>query len=264
MKPAPHPAKFSDGILEVLRDFLPPDVPTLDPMAGHGRIFEVAPWAVGLEIEPDWACADPRIIMGNCLQPPFRPGTFRRQVTSCTYGNRMADNYNAQERCKPCAGSGRVFVATDPVDTGVPVDGIWTTCAKCGGLGFRTYKRLTYRHQIGHPLHPDNSGGMPWGPRYQAFHQEAWRVLLDLMDDDPDARFVLNSKDHWRTLKKGEPPVRQMVTAWHVETFAALGWVIDRMEWVETPSMKFGQNRDLREPGEWVISFRRKNPPNPG
>jgi hypothetical protein len=254
----PHPAKFSDSILDVLRRYLPIDVPTLDPMAGVGRIFEVAPWAVGLEIEPEWAAADPRIVCGDALTPPWPPGTFRVIVTSCTYGNRMADHHDAQEKCRACAGEGRHRHRTAVDDYEEEV------CSKCEGLGRRSYTRLTYRHRLGRELHPHNSGGMAWGPGYREFHEQAWAALLPLLDDDPQARFILNVKDHWKTLRKGEAPVLQEVTAWHVETIAGLGWVPQTFEWVETPGMRFGQNRDTREAGEWVLVFARKESHNRG
>lgn len=268
----PHPAKFSDAILDVLRPLLAPyeDLPTIDPMAGVGRIFEVAPWAVGLEIEEDWAKADPRIVAGDLLNTPpaIRGWRYWCAVTSCTYGNRMADHHDAKEKCRPCGGKGVVPVtAEDDLVMG------HAPCSKCEGKGHRTYKRLTYKHQIGHDLHPNNSGAMPWGPGYREFHEAAWTVVLnDLMDDDLDQAgnsrvprpvFILNVKDHWKTVPatKTRPKevVRQEVTAWHVETIEGLGWVLDESASVDVlvPGMRFGANRDVREDYESVLVFHR-------
>lgn len=252
MKPAPHPAKFSTPVLEVINrlHLLPPNVPTLDPMAGVGRIFEIAPWAVGLEIEPDWACADRRIAVGDCLAPPFRPGTFRRMVTSCSYGNRMSDHHNALERCRACKGSGGVWV-----EAGDDAALSWRSCPKCQGRGRRVYKRMTYKHQIGHELHPNNSGAMPWGPKYREFHEAAWTTLLPLLDDR--GVFVLNVSNHLKTLVKGEPPVEQRVMQWHRQAVRSLGWFLCAQVPVETVRMGMGAHRDVRVDREWILVFNR-------
>lgn len=68
----PHPAKFSDLVLEYARDMaaahgLLDTRNVLDPFAGVGRVFEVFPQAVGVEIEEGWANADKRIRLGNSL-----------------------------------------------------------------------------------------------------------------------------------------------------------------------------------------------------
>lgn len=241
----PHPAKWSQSVLDVLGTFTLRG-PVLDPFAGVGAARLAAALdldVVGLEIEPHWAKACPLTVCGDALVPPFQPKTFGAIVTSCTYGNRMADHHNAQEKCRPCEGKGWRYAEG--------------TCSKCGGLGRRFYKRLTYRHQYGQDLHPNNSGAFHWGPKYREFHAAAWAALLPLLDDRPWATFVLNVKDHWKTPKKGEDPVRQEVTAWHVQTVAALGWTVSRFEAVGVPGMKFGENRDVRDDHEWIIAFTR-------
>lgn len=253
---APHPAKWSDPILDALRS-LNLGGPAVDPFAGVGigRLSDALGFdVVGLEIEPDWADSDPRTIVGNALRPPFRPRSFRTGVTSCTYGNRMADHHNAQERCRPCRGHGAV---------GVEEGGVWFTtgdpCPKCGGLGRRAYKRLTYRHQIGHDLHPENSGAMPWGPAYREFHAAAWTALDGLLVTGPKARLVVNVKDHWKTMGKGEDKRQEVqpVTSWHVETIEGLGWRVT--QWIKVPvvGMKMGANRDVRDDFESVVVFER-------
>lgn len=71
---------------------------------------------------------------GNALALPFADGFFDTVLTSCTYGNRMADHHEATD------GS----------------------------------RRNTYRHALGRALHPENSGAMQWGADYRAFHVAAW------------------------------------------------------------------------------------------
>ena len=105
----------------------------------------------------------------------------------------------------------------------------------------------TYTCKIGRKLHPDNSGAMDWGPRYREFHVKAWtearRVLC------PGAAFVLNIKDHIRG------GVLQRVTDWHIDALTALGFRLLRHERVNTPSMRYGANSDLRVEYESVILF---------
>lgn len=132
-----HPAKFSDPILDALAPIvsgLPG--PILDPFAGTGRIHELGrDDTIGVEIEPEWAALHERTEVGNALRLRFGDGEIGSIVTSPTYGNRMADNYDGR-------------------------DG--TT-------------RYTYRLDLGRPLSPDNSGGLQWGEKYREFHRRAWR-----------------------------------------------------------------------------------------
>lgn len=135
-----HPAKFSDAIVPVLTDALLATVGAgarvLDPFAGVGGVHRLFPTfeTVGIEIEPEWAGAHERTIVGNALALPFDAETFDAVVTSPTYGNRMADHHEARD------GS----------------------------------KRMTYRHTLGRPLSAENSGAMQWGPAYRSFHETAW------------------------------------------------------------------------------------------
>ena len=109
-------------------------------------------------------------------------------------------------------------------------------------------ERLTYTAKLGRPLHPDNSGRLQWGERYRAFHRRAWmearRVLVE------GGAFVLNIKDH---IRKGQ---RARVTDWHIECLQSLGFRLVRHEQIATPSLRKGQNYQLRVPYESVILFR--------
>ena len=93
-----HPAKYSDAILPVLEKMLPADkYPILlDPFAGTGKLHQVRPDAVLVEIEPEWA-AEGRAIVGNALSLPFKSEAFDAICTSPCYGNRMADHHNAKD-----------------------------------------------------------------------------------------------------------------------------------------------------------------------
>lgn len=246
----PHPAKFSDSIMEVIADIIPgrEQLRVLDPFAGVGRVHELATETVdtwGVEIEPEWATMHPRTIVGDATRLPFRDGAFDYVVTSPTYGNRMADHHDAKERCRVCEGSGDEIY--HPPLGGPPER---QACVKCNGRGFREYKRMTYRHQLGRPLHPNNSGAMQWGERYRQLHMlawgEAWRVMK------PDGKFVLNVKNHIRG------KVEQDVHGWHCDVLHAMGFEAIWTEMVLVPNMGFGANAEARTEGEYVTVLRRQ------
>lgn len=248
----PHPAEWSDEILAILDDLIPKGVEVLDPMAGTGWKLE---WGLpgrtlfGIELEPEWTKGAKWVKRGNAKKLPFSDERFKWLVTSPTYANRMADHHNAQERCKPCGGSG--WTATRK---GVP-----ERCAKCDGQGTRVYKRLTYRHRLGRALHKDNTGQLAWigraGDKYRAEHEKIWAEVFRVTA--PGGRFILNVKNHYRTLKKGEPPVEMQVAEWHRDTLIALGFRLEQTIEVPTPGMRFGENRDTRAEHEYVMVFRR-------
>jgi tRNA G10 N-methylase Trm11 len=91
----------------------------------------------GLEIEPEWALMHPRTVVGNALRMPFASETFDGVVTSCTYGNRLADHHTPQD---------------DSV-------------------------RFSYTYALGRALHPENSGAMQWGDDYRQFHTTVWQEV---------------------------------------------------------------------------------------
>jgi tRNA G10 N-methylase Trm11 len=133
----------------------------LDPFAGTGRIHELADHdTVGVELEPEWAAMHQRTHEGSALALPFRDEEFDAITTSPTYGNRLADSYNA----------------SDPE------------------------ARRSYRFDLGHELSPNNSGALQWGPAYREFHEKAWlealrvlrpggRFVLDIKDHIRDGKW---------------------------------------------------------------------------
>ena len=96
-----HPAAFSDAILRYLAnsDLLPSGV-LLDPFAGIGKCHRLASADrrfIGVEIEPEWANCHPDTVVGDALALPFEDESFDGCLTSCCYGNRMADSHNAKD-----------------------------------------------------------------------------------------------------------------------------------------------------------------------
>lgn len=137
----PHPAPFSQAILDALRPLVQPDWLVLDPFAGIGRVHELGARSIGVELEHEWACQHPRTIVADALCLPFADQTFEAIVTSPSFGNRMADHHEAK-------------------------DG--------------SYRR-TYRHLLGRKLTLGNSGAMQWGDAYRALHQNAWQEAVRVL-----------------------------------------------------------------------------------
>ena len=242
-----HPAKFSQEVLEAIDLIVPEGARVLDPFAGVGYIHRLEgreTW--GIELEPEWGEVHPRTLVGNALTMPFPDSSWRWVVTSCTYGNRMADHHDARERCKACRGNGKTITGYLPEGQAL-TDG--TPCQKCEGRGFRSYKRLTYRHQLGRELHPENSGQLQWGPKYRAFHERAWDEVWRVLEYG--GRFVLNLKNHHRDKEVAR------VMEWHLNDLVRRGFTLLQVEVVETQGMGMGQNRDARESHEFVLVFER-------
>lgn len=194
--PAPkHPAKYSEPIVDRLRVLVQAEkrrvlgrthdgpLTVLDPFAGVGRIHRLAYGGpgpgriqtVGIECEAEWAACHEQTVHAdafawlraynrtnavlNSVAMDRPPVGFDIVATSPTYGNRFADHHNARD------GS----------------------------------RRRSYTHDLGHELHPNNSGQFHWGPRYWAFHTEAWRLVYGALR--PGGLFLLNVSDFYRQRK---------------------------------------------------------------
>jgi SAM-dependent methyltransferase len=204
-----HPAKFSGVICDVLTELLAPGSLVLDPFAGTGRIHEIGrrcgAQTLGVEIEPEWTTPMATgTIVGDATALPFGDATFDVIATSPTYGNRLADHHEARD----------------------------------GSV------RHSYRHDLGRPLHPHNSGSLQWGAAYRQFHIVAWAEVLRVLR--PGGRFLLNISDHVRAGKV------QPVTDWHLDTLTAFGLVLmDRVE-IPTPRLRYGASHTARVEFETV------------
>lgn len=207
-----HPAAYSPSVLDAFDDLLcerfPDGSRLLDPFAGTGRIhllaseprFDLRYRTVGIELEPEWAAMHPATIVGDATALPFPDHSFEMAATSPSYGNRMADHHEAR-------------------------DG--------------SYRR-TYRHVLGRPLNPNNSGGMQWGSAYRGLHEAAWGELRRVLV--PGGLFALNIKDHQRSGELVE------VCGWHLDCLAGLGFTLIEQRELLAPGFRFGQNHAARYP----------------
>lgn len=213
-----HPAKFSSEILAVMDGWVRMEafwldkrqrrLRVLDPMAGVGRVHQLPGKTFGIELEPEWAHQHPRTQVGDALALPWRRDSFDVIAVSPTYGNRFADSHNAQD----------------------------------GSV------RHSYTHDLGRKLHPNNSGQLHWGPKYRAFHEEAWAETVRVLR--PGGLFILNISDHVRG-KQVMP-----VTAFHCGVLVGLGGQCFARRDIPTKRMRKGQNHKARVEAEHVLAFR--------
>lgn len=217
--PPKHPARYSKSVMTQFRDTLlnivadEGPIHILDPFAGTGRIHELAVSSLihttGVELEPEWAAMHPWTRQGNALElTTMFPGHFHAVVTSPTYGNRLADHHNAQD----------------------------------GSV------RRSYTHDLGRPLHPDNSGQMAFGKEYQDFHRKVWDQVYTVLR--PNGWFILNVSDF---IRGGEVVP---VVKWHLDALHNRFKVVEDLA-IDTPRLKFGQNASARVSHERIIVMRK-------
>lgn len=242
----PHPAKFSKEVLGAARDWITWESDRLggpltifDPFAGTGRVHRLADEGheiTAVELEPEWAAHHPDTIVGNILDLPdeIQGKRFDVLFTSPCYGNRMADSHEAKDACKKCNGTGAVQIAEN-------VKGL-KVCPTCKGT--KLSRRNTYTHQMGRKLHKDNSGTLQWGPKYRAFHMQAWdKVHANL--------WIVNLSNH---IRNGQ---EQLVTEWHLATLLNdFGLKLVAVEPVQTQRNRQGENGDLRVENEFLLVLR--------
>lgn len=214
-----HPAKFSDVLIPLLANLLRHKTSVLDPFAGTGKIAMIKQHGFRgkitcCEIEPEYAHdsiypVDEWRIGDSANMDWAEDDTFDAICTSPTYGNRMADHFNASD----------------------------------------SSRRITYRHTLGRPLDPENTGRMQWGDRYRSKHEDVYRECLRVLE--PGGFFIVNISDHIRGGRI------MPVTTWHKDTIGKLGLIFVDESIVETPRMRFGENSELRVDHESILIFRR-------
>lgn len=146
-------------ILKVCEQYLPAKGSrVLDPFAGVGTTAKLLPDydVVGVEIESEWASQHSSTVCGDSLLVVPTLGSFDAILTSPTYGNRMADDFEAKE------GS----------------------------------SRITYRHKLGRKLSHNTTSNLHFGrknKKYEDLHLAIWKVCVDALREE--GIFILNCKD---------------------------------------------------------------------
>jgi len=213
----PHPAKFSKPILEKLESLtlgLPDGARVLDPFAGVGGIHSLSRFeTVGVELEPEWAKAHDRTLVGDSryLETMFDFEMFDAIITSPGYASRMSDRYGG-----------------DPKGS----------------------KRVTYRISLGGALSEGSGAAVQWSSakekaEYKEIHRTVWEQCFKVLKHD--RCLYLNISNH---IRKGE---EQDVTEWHLLCLEDIGFVIDQMHHVKTRRMKMGANHHLRVDSESIV-----------
>lgn len=188
----------------------------LDPFAGTGKIGKLKQYGYqgkiyANELEKEWL----EINEFNCDILTFQDAEFLDYsneffdavCTSPTYGNRMADYFNAKD------GS----------------------------------KRLTYTHCLGHQLTDGNTGKMQWGEEYRVKHEKIYSHLAELLKHN--GIFILNIKNHIRNGKEIN------VKEFHKQCLLSQGLTLKEEKFIETPSLKYGENCNARTKGEYILVF---------
>ena len=213
-----HPAVYTDKFIPIFADKLSNSTIIYDPFAGTGKIALIRKYGFNgeiycCELEPEWTRQFSGVdfwFIGDSATTSFLPSNkFDAICTSPTYGNRMADHFNARDDSK----------------------------------------RVTYRHFLGKPLKPENTGRMQWGKKYRQKHIEVYNELFRVLK--PNGKFILNISDHIREGKVVH------VADWHVETLVDIGFiVVDHLK-INTPRMRFGANRNKRIDYERIIELKK-------
>jgi len=110
--------------------------------------------------------------------------------------------------------------------------------------------RHSYTHDLGRPLHPASAGAMQWGEPYRVFHRSAWVACFGVVV--PDGLALVNVSDH---IRRGEVVP---VVAFHVGALELAGWVVEGVETVPTPRLRYGANGAARVDGERIIVARKR------
>lgn len=269
-----HPAKFSPAVLDAIEaivldeaDRLNRVVRVLDPFAGVGRIHRLPADTIGVELEPEWARqADERNVVGDALHLPLADDSIDVLATSPCYGNRLADQHDARDLCKPCGGEGTIERLATPaeVDAGCELGIAFDRCKSCKGEGLS--RRNTYRHRLGRPLSIGSSAGLQWGKAYREFHGAAWREAIRVLRKpvargpkqplEPGGLAIVNVSNFLQTAEKGGPQLERPVVEWHLNAWISLGATLVDARRVDTQRNGHGANRDARIVGEMILVFR--------
>lgn len=214
----PHPAKFSDVILEHVSTILPDHIDTIvDPMAGVGKVVNLGPDYKYLlnELEPEWANQIDDmydVTVGDAKDMTIPSDINTAIVTSPPYGNRMADFFKSQTR--PESMKGR------------------------------------YGGDLGRRLTEGSTASKKFGDEYRVMMSEIYTALTDQMCSGQ--LFILNVSNFIRSYKEVN------VVGFYLDLFTTMGFTLDALYPVVTPRRGgTGANQDLRVDHEVIMLWRK-------
>lgn len=147
-----HPAVYTDSFIPIFAQHLSGLSSVYDPFGGTGKIALIKEHGFTgkiycSEIEPEWTNKYSGVdswFIGDSAKTDFIKNDFFDAIcTSPTYGNRMADHFEAKD----------------------------------------SSKRVTYRHGLGRKLTDGNTGKQQWGEPYKNKHIEIYIELLRVLKD---------------------------------------------------------------------------------
>jgi hypothetical protein len=257
-----HPAKFSQPVLDAIRSELRKEADrrgmqrlhVVDVFAGVGRIHELLGEfdTVGVELEPEWAHAHERTVVGDATSLPASwSGLFDAVATSPVYPNRMSDTYDGKGKCRTCQGTGTVRSGGRGC---IPVTD--SECLKCAGTGVDQSKRYTYRIYLGRMPSPGSACVMKWGPEYRNLHLCALIEMVRVVRED--GLLLINMSNHLRTVgaKGRRQQVEVEVVEWWLGKVLELGCRVDAVLPIETSRMGNGANGQDRAETEKLLVLR--------
>lgn len=234
----------------------------IDTCAGVGGVHQLHAQGghdtVGVELQPAWAAAHPRTVVGDATALQFADDEFDALAVSYCYGTRMADHHQAKDPCPRClpyrdvAPLGHTVVATVGPDH---VNQLTARCRHCRGTG--RSPRNTYTHALRESgIEPvggvHDATQQQWGPAFRATHvamvKEATRVVR------PGGLGLVNISNHMR----GD--VEQNVAEWFLHVFISQGWYVWEVRRIATRRNGQGANRDLRVDGELLLVLHNGTP----
>ncbi len=146
-----HPSTYSSVFIPKFAELLSNCNNVLDPFAGVGKLALIKDCGfngrvICNEIEDEWTNNDLYNVdewhIGDAVNMGWaKDNSFDAICTSPTYGNRMADNFNAKD----------------------------------------SSKRITYRHYLGRELNNESTGKMQWGEKYKIKHINIYLECLRVL-----------------------------------------------------------------------------------
>jgi len=110
--------------------------------------------------------------------------------------------------------------------------------------------RHSYTHGLGRLRLPAKAGTMQGGEPYRVCRLSAWMACFGVVV--PGGLALVNVSDH---IRRGDVVP---VVAFHVGALERAGWVVERVETVPTPRLRYGANGSARVDGERVIVARKR------